>query len=269
MLGVGAYVLVDAGVVDVTNHTASGTIDGFSVFVILGALGVTTTSPMADGTVDVEYSQTLTATGGDGNYTWAMFDSTLPVGLALNTGTGEISGTPTATGTTDFEVEVTSAGQTATQAMSITILLAPSITTSSPMPNGTVGVEYSETLAATGGDGNYTWAMFNSTLPAGLILNPETGEISGPPSAAGTTNFEVEVTSGSQTATKALSITIVYPAPSITTSSPMPDGTVGVTYSRTLTATGGDGNYTWAMFNSTLPADLILDPATGEMMVSR
>ena len=29
-------------------------IDGFSVFVILGALGVTTTSPMADGTVDVE-----------------------------------------------------------------------------------------------------------------------------------------------------------------------------------------------------------------------
>ena len=129
-----------------------------------------------------------------------------------------------------------------------------------------MGVEYSETLAATGGDGNYTWAMFGSTaLPAGLELDPETGEISGPPSAAGTTDFEVEVTSGSQTATKALSITIVYPVPSIRTSSPMPDGTVDVTYSRTLTARGGDGKYTWAMFNSTLPADLTLDAATGEI----
>ena len=116
----GAYVLVDAGVVDVTNHTASGTIDGFSVFVILGALGVTTSSPMPDGTVGVTYSRTLTATGGDGDYTWAMFDSTLlPADLMLNTETGEISGLASAAGTTNFEVEVTSAGQTATKALSI------------------------------------------------------------------------------------------------------------------------------------------------------
>ncbi len=97
------------------------------------------------------------------------------------------------------------------------------------MPNGTVGVDYNQTLTATGGDGSYTWALFNSTtLPAGLGLDPATGEISGPPSAAGTTIFEVEVTSDGQTATKELEITIVNPAPIVTTISPMPNGTVGV-----------------------------------------
>ena len=182
------------------------------VTVELPPLALTTSSPMPTGTENVAYSETLTATGGDGSYTWAMFNSTtLPAGLALNTATGEISGTPTVADTTNFEVEVTSAGATATKALSITIgHPAPSVTTTSPMPNGMVSIAYSETLTATGGDGSYTWAMFNSTtLPAGLALNTATGEISGTPTVADTTNFEVEVTSAGQTATKALAITVL------------------------------------------------------------
>ena len=215
----------------------------------------------------VAYSETLTASGGDGTYTWALFNATtLPAGLALNTTTGVISGTPSTAGTTNFEVEVTSNGQTATAALAITIdLPAPAVTTSSPMPNGTEGVAYSETLTASGGDGTYTWALFNATtLPAGLALNTTTGVISGTPSTAGTTNFEVEVTSNGQTATAALAITIDLPAPAVTTSSPMPNGTEGVAYSETLTASGGDGTYTWALFNATtLPAGLALNTTTG------
>ena len=58
------------------------------------------------------------------------------------------------------------------------------------MPNGTEGVAYSETLTASGGDGTYTWALFNATtLPAGLALNTTTGVISGTPSTAGTTKL--------------------------------------------------------------------------------
>ena len=82
------------------------------------------------------------------------------------------------------------------------------ITTAS-LPNAMVAVAYSQTLAATGGDGSYTWALFNSTtLPADLTLDAATGEISGTPTTAGTTNFEVEATSAGQTATKALAITV-------------------------------------------------------------
>ena len=80
------------------------------------------------------------------------------------------------------------------------------------MANGTVGVAYSETLTGAGGDGNYTWALFNATtLPAGLTLNTATGAISGTPTALGTTNFELEVTSDAQTDTKSLAITVQLP----------------------------------------------------------
>ena len=177
---------------------------------------ITTNSPMPNGWVGGAYSQTLAATGGDGNYSWTMINATtLIAGLVLNAATGEISGTPTAAGTTNFEVEVTSAGQTATKALQISVDATPpppGITTSSPMANGTVGVAYSQTLAATGGDGNYTWAMFNgTTLPGGLGLSSATGQISGTPTTAGTTNFEVEVTSAGQTATRALTLMVNTP----------------------------------------------------------
>ena len=170
-----AYVQVDVGVVDVTNHTVSGEIDGFSVFVILRAatLEITTTS-LPDGVANVDYGTlTLTAVGGNGSYSWAVVKGSLPTGLNLATN-GDITGTPTVVSTSNFTVEVTSGGQTAQQALSITVN-AISVTTTS-LPDGTVGVAYSLTLGATGGDGNYTWAMFNSTtLPADLELNTDTG----------------------------------------------------------------------------------------------
>ena len=50
--------------------------------------------------------------------------------------------------------------------------------------------------------------------------------------------------------------------PTITTSS-LADGTTGVSYDQTLTATGGTPPYTWSISAGSLPADLTLDPVTG------
>ena len=44
--------------------------------------------------------------------------------------------------------------------------------------------------------------------------------------------------------------------PTITTSSPLPAGKVGATYSQTLAATGGAAPYTWAQVSGSLPAGL-------------
>lgn len=77
------------------------------------------------------------------------------------------------------------------------------------LPNGTIGVAYSQTLAATGGTSPYTWAVTVGTLPAGLTLAGATGVISGTPTTAATSTFTVTVTDASSaTASQSLSITI-------------------------------------------------------------
>ena len=72
--------------------------------------------------------------------------------------------TPTGlvTAVADGTATVTATSGSVAGTVSVTVATLE-ITTSTPMPNGPVGTLYSETLAATGGDGNYTWAMFNST----------------------------------------------------------------------------------------------------------
>jgi hypothetical protein len=81
-----------------------------------------TTSSLPAGTQNTAYRATLAATGGTTPYTWSLTSGTLPTGLTLAAGTGVISGTPTATGTSNFTVKVSDANaQTATKALSLTI----------------------------------------------------------------------------------------------------------------------------------------------------
>jgi len=168
-----------------------------------------TTTTLPAGEQNVAYSTTLAASGGTQPYTWSITTGTPPNGLSLNSGTGVISGTPTASGTSNFTVQVTDANsQSATRALSITIAPLPSITTTT-LPGGTQNTAYSTTLAASGGTQPYTWSITTGTLPIGLSLNSGTGVISGTPTASGTSNFTVQVTDAdSQSTTQSLSITI-------------------------------------------------------------
>ena len=139
------------------------------------------------------------------------------------------------------------------------------ITTTS-LANGTAGVAYSATLAATGGVTPYVWSIVSGSLPAGLSLNASTGMISGTPTSAGTSNFTVQVTDAQNPAdsdTQALSLTINSPAPLNITTTSLPDARRGRSYSQTLQATGGVKPYTWSLAAGTLPPGLSLNAATG------
>jgi alpha-tubulin suppressor-like RCC1 family protein len=65
-----------------------------------------TTSSLPPATVDVAYSATLSATGGNPPYKWKVIAGSLPKGITLNRTTGVISGTTKQTGVITFTVEV-------------------------------------------------------------------------------------------------------------------------------------------------------------------
>lgn len=82
-------------------------------------LGVTTTL-LPEAIRNSSYSAVVAAVGGTKPYTWAITAGSMPPGLTLNAVTGEISGTPTASGTFGFTIEVTDAfGSVASQGLSI------------------------------------------------------------------------------------------------------------------------------------------------------
>jgi Putative Ig domain len=227
-------------------------------------LSITTGSPLPTGTLGMSYSQNLAATGGTPPLTWSVTSGAPPGGLMLSSA-GVISGTPTGAGMTNFTVQVAdsaSPARTATKAFTLTIMLPPlSITTSSPLPNGAVDTAYSQTLATSGGVPGFTWSVTSGTPPAGLTLSAA-GVLSGTPSTPATTNFTVQVRdNASQTATKQFAITIDPPPLTITTPSPLSNGTVGTGYSQTLAATGGTPPYAWSVTTGTLPAGLTLSGA--------
>jgi hypothetical protein len=59
----------------------------------------------------------------------------------------------------------------------------PLTISTSALPAGQVGVQYSTTLSATGGTPPVSWAQTGGALPAGLSLAAATGVISGTPTA--------------------------------------------------------------------------------------
>jgi hypothetical protein len=87
----------------------------------------------------------------------------------------------------------------------------PVTITTTAMPEGTVNITYSATLAASGGATPYTWSIANGALPPGLTLNTNTGVITGTPAIAGNFNFTIQVNdtnNPTQTASQLLGIAV-------------------------------------------------------------
>ncbi len=252
------------GVVTVYAPDSNGTKTENVNFTITGASPptITTTTPPA-GEAGAPYSYQLAATGGTLPYTWSVSSGALPANVTLNSSTGLISGTPSATGTFNVTVKVTdNLGNSATAPISIVINAGPTVT-SATLPNGTVGVFYTTTVSATGGTTPYTWALASGSLPTSLTLNTSTGVISGTPTASGTFNFSLKVTDHLGSVSPAVNFSItIGTGVTITTTTP-PAGEVGAAYSYQLAASGGTPPYTWSISSGALPGNVTLSTSTG------
>jgi hypothetical protein len=263
----------------VTMPTGGNTIGGCSTAPAV-VCPVITLAPLAtpNGTVGVAYSQPITASGGAPPHTFAVTTGALPPGLTL-TPAGLISGTPTAAGTFTFSISgIDTNGCSGTLSYTIVVAAAPPpppvcpIITLSPTvaPNGTAGVAYTQTFVATGGLAPYSFGTTAGALPAGLTLTAA-GVLAGTPTAAGTYTFTIRATDANGCFVS-LAYTIVItaagvpppPVCPVVTFSPatLPNATVGVFYTQTLTGSGGTGPYVFTGVGGAFPPGIGLSTPT-------
>lgn len=161
----------------------------------------TGSAPQAAVANPVSFPQTASAPlGATIPVTGAWSAENLPQGLAINPDTGVISGTPAEAGEFVITVKVTdSNGLVGKKNVTIDVGLPPQITTAKVLPAAFLGRTYvtaqdfedgtSGVIPATG-----AWTISSGSLPAGITMNPNTGELTGTATAAGTTRFTVKVT---------------------------------------------------------------------------
>ncbi|MGA7920691.1 MAG: putative Ig domain-containing protein [Candidatus Acidiferrales bacterium] len=159
-----------------------------------------TTTSLPTATLNQAYTGPVTATGGIPPLSWKIASGTLPAGLSLAASTSDtvnITGTPTAGGTSTITIAVTdSTGASSTSGPLTIVVSSLGFTTTSPLPPATTGIAYSDTFAATGGTPPYTFSVATgSSLPTGFTLDPSSGTLSNSnPTTQGTFMFGITVT---------------------------------------------------------------------------
>src|SRR6267378_2183616 len=222
---------------------------------------------LPDGVVGTPFSTQVNIFGGVGAHTATVSSGLLPGGLALDTATGIISGTPTASGSFSFTVQVTDSSTTpATTSQALTIRIGAPLVISNPsLFDGVVGIPYSETLSSTGGLGNTTWSVVSGALPPGISIS-SAGVLSGTPTTINITGTPVTIqvqdfSSPAQTTTISGNIHVAPVLAIATPTGPLPDAVVGQAYNFTFKSNGGLTPITWSVKSGTLPTGLTLSPS--------
>ena len=135
------------------------------------------------------------------------------------------------------------------------------------LPSGIVGQSYLAQIQATGGHSPYAFSIAGGALPSGTSLGTQTGELSGVPTEAGLSTFDVEVVDiAGATARATLTISIVAPSRALLlATSALPRGVELQPYETTLSAIGGTPPYAYAIKSGRLPTGLALDQETGDI----
>lgn len=203
---------------------------------------------LPNGVVGTACNQTISATGGTANYTFAFTAGSLPTGLTLSSG-GVLSGTPSAAGTFNFTITATDAnGFTGSQAYAVTINSAPAFTSanSTAFTVGTAG-SFSVT---TSGAPTPTTITSSGTLPSGVTFvnnGNGTATLAGTPAAGTAGSYPLTFTASngiSPDATQSFTLTVTaQPALSVSdvTLNEGNSGTTTFTFTVSLNTPAADG----------------------------
>ena len=235
-------------------------------------LNITTTSPLPIGIVDSPYSQQFSASGGTPPYHWLVSSGSLPPGLSLTPGTGALGGTPSATGDFSFTLKISDS----TQPTPSTSSKAFALRINNPVP---VVSGLNPSSVSAGGPG------FNLTVNGSNFISGSTVTWNGlnrPTTFINSSQLTASIPSGDIVLAGSASVAVVNPSPgggtssaltflvspagsnpTISSSSPLPNGFLGAAYSQSLSASGGTPPYTWEVQSGSLPNGLTLNSTTG------
>jgi len=196
----------------------------------------------------------------------------LPAGLALNTTSGVISGTPTAvTAKASYTVTATNSGGSTSDSLAITVDdVAPNLTYSSNPAVYTKGLAITPDSPVNTGGAVVSYAV-SRALPAGLALNATTGVISGTTTAVtAAASYTVTAANSGGSTPVSLAITVNdQPPGSLSYASPTLSTVQGTPATDAPTVAGGGAVTTWSATTTQgpLPAWLTLD-GSGNLTVT-
>jgi N-acetylneuraminic acid mutarotase len=253
-------VLVTGGVGSPTFNTGLANAEIFYPSFTPGITITLTLLPNA--TQNQPYSQVLLEQGGVGALTWTLVanSSLLPPGLTLSS-SGIISGTPTQFGAFPITVQVTDSSVPPKSAtITYGLIVLPQLQfLGNQLVTAFSGTPYNNSLLLVGGTAPYTITLAAGTLPAGLVFTPAsstfpTGQINGTTTAVGNYTLTFQATDSSvppQSTTAALTLGVTTPL--TITNSTLPNGSLGASYSATVSTTGGLGTLVFGVASGSLP----------------
>ncbi len=184
----------------VTSNSARVTVSASA-----GSKPALSSATSASATAGQAFTYTATFSGSP----TALSASGVPAGLAFNTSTGVLSGTPTTAGSHIVAFTATNAAGSGTGNLALAVAAAGGISTKPALSSGTtatatVGQSFSYTAAFSGSP----TSLSASGLPAGLSFNTTTGVLSGTPTAAAISTIIFTATNAAGIGTGTLALTV-------------------------------------------------------------
>ncbi len=230
---------------------------------VLIAIALTPTPPVisSDASVNGTVGRTLSYSISPGFGIIAYTASNLPPGLALNSTTGVISGTPTAAGAYAVPVSVNDGYNVADAVVTFTISdhVSIPIVTSDASVQGAVGSSFYYSYVVSPSSPSPTISV--GQLPPGLTDNASSGAITGSPTQAGVFTTPITVTNSAGSTTANIEFIIASGPSFILSGSAEVQGAVGAAFSYRLINSKSLSNVTYTAAN--LPSGLTLNASTG------
>ncbi len=202
------------------------------------------------GTVGVPYSHDFDISGGTPPYSVQLLEGGVP-GLSLVN--GRLTGTPTTASGWPLSVGVRDAAGASLSGSFVVNVSQGAFRLGCPAFSGEIGATYRSTPVVFGGVAPYQFRIADGTLPAGLSLNPSSGEVSGQPTQLGASTFTLSVRdAGNLSTASRCSIGIVSGVLRLLTSGPIRT-VAGRDYTGAVEAAGGQPPYFFAVVGSTAP----------------